>query len=459
MEQEVLDLNAMLITKFTEVFGKDDNINDTDPTNDFIIPIVPTFGNNDIMPHNILDPGPNRWTRKFTHVWRNFIPESQRHSFERGGWFYVEVIPNQLAVFSLNTLYFFNSNTAVDGCAEKSEPGYEHMEWLRVQLQFLRQRGMKAIMMGHVPPARTENKNSWDETCWQKYALWMRQYRDVVVGSLYGHMNIDHFMLQDFKEIRKKTAKGRADPIAGIERESLGDELTIESSAEYLTDLRHDWSKIPDEPVSLKKKELGIKSLHDLKRSLWRKKKHQSKKQRYLNKIGGEWTERYSVSTVTASVVPNFFPSMRVIEYNISGIDAQAGARLQTKDAEISKVGDAYAHNNCNEDLGYAESRRSRKKRKSRKKKHHPKPIFTVPDGPSKSSPPGPAYSPQTFTWLGYTQYYANLTRINNDFHSSSQAEAITDDDVGVLKKWREGKHKNKKPKHKPDPQPFKYEV
>ena len=91
--------------------------------------------------------------------------------------------------------YFFTSNSAVDGCAKKHEPGYEHMEWLRIQLQILRDRGMKAILIGHVPPARVDSKESWDETCWQKYALFGRQFRDVIVGSLYGHMNIDHFML------------------------------------------------------------------------------------------------------------------------------------------------------------------------------------------------------------------------------------------------------------------------
>ena len=75
----------------------------------------------------------------------------------------------------------------VDGCANKHEPGYEHMEWLRIQLQILRERGMKAILIGHVPPARTDSKESWDETCWQKFTLWERQYRDIIVGSLFGH--------------------------------------------------------------------------------------------------------------------------------------------------------------------------------------------------------------------------------------------------------------------------------
>ena len=102
-EKQVVGLNKLLVTKFREVFGKDDD-HDDNPTNDFTIPIVPNIGNNDILPHNIFSPGPNKWTRQYRKIWRNFIPEEQGHQFDRGGWFYSEVIPKRLAVFSLNTM-------------------------------------------------------------------------------------------------------------------------------------------------------------------------------------------------------------------------------------------------------------------------------------------------------------------------------------------------------------------
>jgi len=103
-DEQVFGLNKYMVEKFVEVFGKDDNIDDTNPNNDMTIPIVPTFGNNDILPHNIMTWGPNKYTMKFSSIWERFIPEDQRHVFQRGGWFWVEVIPNKLAVFSLNTL-------------------------------------------------------------------------------------------------------------------------------------------------------------------------------------------------------------------------------------------------------------------------------------------------------------------------------------------------------------------
>jgi endopolyphosphatase len=103
-QSQVIKQNQLIVSKFAEVFGKGDD-DDRDPTNDYVVPIVPTFGNNDIMPHNIFLKGPNKWTMKYLDIWRDFIPEAQRHSFQQGGWFSVEVIPNQLAIFSMNTLY------------------------------------------------------------------------------------------------------------------------------------------------------------------------------------------------------------------------------------------------------------------------------------------------------------------------------------------------------------------
>lgn len=44
-------------------------------------------------------------------LWKHFIPEDFRHVFERGVYFSREVIPDRLAVISLNTLFWYDSNT------------------------------------------------------------------------------------------------------------------------------------------------------------------------------------------------------------------------------------------------------------------------------------------------------------------------------------------------------------
>ncbi len=427
-EREIVDLNRMVVHKFVEVFGKDDNLDDPDPTNDFVVPIVPNFGNNDILPHNIFEPGPNRWTRDYADIWRKFIPEAQRHSFARGGWFFTEVIPNKLAVFSLNTIYFFDSNTAVDGCDSKSEPGYEHMEWLRVQLQFLRERGMKAIITGHVPPARTTGKQSWDETCWQKYSLWMRQYRDVVVSGMFGHMNMDHFMFQDAFRLKYNNRGQLQDLVAG-ERNATDPTFSIQSKAEYLTDLREGWTSIPTPPSGMSYLELATDTddEHVSEKGTRRRKSKQDQQKKFLKDIGGKWAERFSLSLVSPSVVPNYFPTLRVVEYNISGMENEHPAMGRSRPASMEidveptddEVSAGLSAERVLDAMEHPIQGTSHKKKNSERKKHHPKPPFEMPSPPSATAPPGPAYSPQPFTLTSYTQYFANLTFLNNEFKTS----------------------------------------
>jgi endopolyphosphatase len=490
--EQVTELNEFMVQKMFEVFGKHNgDEEDRDPNNDFIIPIVPNIGNNDILPHNIMTKGPNRWTRSFLTVWRQFIPEVQKHSFEQGGWFSVDVIPNKLAVFSLNTMYFFQSNAAVDGCAARSEPGYRQMEWLRIQLQFMRDRGMKAIMIGHVPPARTDAKTQWDETCWQKYTLWMQQYRDVVIAGMWGHMNYDHFMLQDFHAIADDTNGGRMkiSQLDAALRQIPDDEMHAEVSSSYFTDLRKQWSTIPKPPKSLRQTSAAeLMESSDDQRPMWeidalldelskggnkkkgdgksKKQRREEQEKKYLKDVGGRFAERYSVSFASASVVPNLLPVVRIYEYNISGLESHHLTALHAP-TSIADLRNGLASDDVptdedawetwlddidDDDNSWVDT--LRKKRKDQK--------FTVPKPPSKSSPPGPAYSPQTLTLLGYKQYLANLTHINNDFANS--AISATEDELVGSGKWNEGKHKGKKPHehdedHKPNPKTFQFEL
>lgn len=463
-EDQVVGLNRLMVDKMVETFGKHNgDEDDEDPNNDYIIPIVPNLGNNDILPHNIFRQGPHKWTRTYANLWGQFIPEAQRHQFEQGGWFYAEVIPNKLAVFSLNTLYFFTSNAAADGCALPSEPGFQQMEWLRIQLQFLRDRGMKAMLIGHVPPVREESKTSWDETCWQKYTLWMRQYRDVIVSTHYGHFNYDHFILQDYEDLRKGTKKGKMPNYALETADEEDGEVHAQVSSSYFVDLREAWSKLPEPPKSLRfledLSELVVdmrenkrpwsylaQALLDIAKSK-KKKERKEKEKKYLKKIGGPFAERFAASFISASVVPNLYPTLRVYEYNITGLDGHSVDDDRTLEAPIFPM--------LESDISDTEDpvQATKKKKKHKKKKYK----FSIPASPSKSSLPGPAYSPQTFSLVRYKQYFANLTHINNDFHS------LHDNDEADIEptKWKSGKHSGKtKPKdHEPSPKKFKFEL
>ncbi|KAJ5301797.1 hypothetical protein N7508_006660 [Penicillium antarcticum] len=421
--EEIVQLNKFMAQKWVELFSQGQGADTTGAVSKLSVPVIPTFGNNDIMPHNIFKEGPNKWTKRFADVWKEFIPEDQRHTFVEGGWFTSEVVPGRLAVISLNTMYFFESNSAVDGCKSKSEPGYEHMEWLRIQLKILRSRNMKAILMGHVPPARSSEKKNWDETCWQKYTLWIHQYRDVVVGSLYGHMNIDHFMLQDSDKVNIADADGK---------------VSVRSKSDYLESLRSQWSSLPSPPTDVFEQLDDIMSDGDDSEVTSVKK---SKKRKFLEKIGGPWAERYSVSLVAPSLVPNYFPSLRVVEYNITDLDDVAlDVDLTSYETHfISDDLDDTAYETFESDTFPTEPEIQKKKKKGKKKK----PNFKIPEPPSSTAPPGPAYSNQAFSWLSYTQYFANLTHINHEIatgqqgdnpHIDFEVEYRTDDDAYQMK-------------------------
>ncbi|KAM0457728.1 hypothetical protein ACHAPV_006624 [Trichoderma viride] len=447
-EPEILRTNRIIADKFVETFST--------PQHGLSIPVVPTFGNNDFLPHNIMLPGPNKWFAAYSDIWSRFIPEEQRHSFTFGGWFYVEVIPNRLAVFSLNTMYFFDRNAGVDGCAHPSEPGYKHLDWLRVQLQILRERGVKAILMGHVPPARTESKQNWDETCWQKYTLWLKQYRDVVVGSLYGHMNIDHFLLQDVKELTPELGLDKLNT-----RGSPDERLSISSKEDYLQELRDVWADLPKSVARALDEETSIgddEGAEAEKKHRKKKGKKHRKKKKQLRKIGGKYAERFQLSLISPSVVPNYFPTLRIVEYNITGIEDTPVWRDTHDLANLSSPlalpeEDTRDYENLEDIL--VEIVKKKKGKDSKGPRRPPKDHdLIVPLDPPKSSLPGPAYAPQVLTLTGYTQYYANLTHINDD---------IPDNEVGGfldISKWRKGKHDHKEPKHgEPNPRDFEYEI
>lgn len=420
---EIVELNEFMAQKWVELFGVSDQAKGPTSIPRLSVPVIPTFGNNDILPHNIFRSGPNTWTKKFAEIWRHFISEDQRHTFVEGGWFTTEVIPGKLAVISLNTMYFFESNSAVDGCTAKSEPGYEHMEWLRVQLQLLRSRGMKAIVMGHVAPARSNEKRSWDESCWQKYTLWMDRYRDVVVTGLYGHMNIDHFILQDSHKV---------DIDAAMEG-SAEDTITVLSKEDYLLSLRKQWSSLPSPPSGIFEKLRTSDSLdYDAakkKKKSKKEKKREKKERRYLKKIGGPFAERYSLSLVSPSLVPNYFPTLRVVEYNITGLETLLMQDDSIYNGDESSA-DTFTVGSIPLEAQTPAVEIEKKKKKKGKDKDNKPPNFKIPDPPSSTAPPGPAYSNQPFTLLAYTQYFANLTRINDEARSQGNKAPRVDFEV-----------------------------
>ncbi|PCH41204.1 endopolyphosphatase [Wolfiporia cocos MD-104 SS10] len=236
------------------------------------IPVIPSIGNNDVWPHNIMLPGPNTVTSEFSSIWRSFVPFASYQVFQRGGYFSVEVVPGALAVISLNTMYFYHSNTAVGGCdaMDSQDPGNLQFDWLEVQLEVFRGRGMQVWISGHVPPSAV----NFFPDCYARYTELSLRYQDTILGHLYGHMNADHFYFLDAEHLR--------------------DQRSQEKRAVF------------DNPRTEKRKGLYkslLKDFEDMPKT--------SKNTSY---------DGYAVVNVSPSVVPNpYMPSFRIFTYNITG--------------------------------------------------------------------------------------------------------------------------------------------
>lgn len=377
-EMHILDMNERMVSKFHDIFGQND------PLFPLTIPIIPSLGNNDVYPHNLFAMGPTLQTREFYRIWKNMVPEEQVHIFDRGACFMVEAIPGKLAVLSINTLYWFQSNPIVDGCDRRKDPGHLQFRWLSIILSELRARGMKVWLTGHVPPT-TKN---WEPTCLDRYSAWMHEFRDVVVGGLYGHMNVDHFL---FLDSEAETPESKMKNEVSWDDESP---ISVKGKVEYLQDVRESYAALVDT-------------------------------------IEGGINTRYSLAYVNPSVIPTYLPGLRVWEYNITGIENEPASVYSNgeplrpwsdvfKEIEqemdlLLEAEDYPEDDEEDNEIHQDETELSPNKKNKKDKKNKKKKKKADPTWPPKFSDieAGPAFAPQTFSPTRYTQYFANLTAAN----------------------------------------------
>ncbi|CAI4057694.1 hypothetical protein SUVZ_02G5580 [Saccharomyces uvarum] len=434
-EAQIFDMNDIVAGKMTEIFSAG---NVEDPR-DFDVSVIPSLGNNDVFPHNMFALGPTLQTREYYRLWKNFVPQEQQRIFDRSASYLTEVIPGKLAVLSINTLYLFKANPLVDNCNSKKQPGYQLLLWLGYVLEELRSRGMKVWLSGHVPPIA----KNFDQSCYDKFTLWTHEYRDIIVGGLYGHMNVDHFIPADGKKARKSLFKN-LEQYSRIREEG---EIAEEDYDDDETEL----NRILDHAMAVKEvylmgakpsnKEAYMDTVRDTYyRKVWnklqrvgsedteksenkdKKKKDKKKKKKKKPITREELIERYSIVNIGGSVIPTFNPAFRIWEYNITDIANESDFCISNnkpwdeffesldKIMEESLLEDEMNSNNFDSRISSERSDKE-KKRKSGDK--------TVPNEMPDEYELGPAYIPQLFTPTRFVQFYADLEKINKDYYSS----------------------------------------
>lgn len=414
-ESDIFQMNQHVSDKIYQLFSNEDKL---DPRN-MLVDVIPSLGNNDVYPHNLFSPGPTLQTREMFKIWSPYVPQDQFHIFSRGAYFFKEVVPGQLAVLSINTLYLFQSNPLVDSCDRKKDPGYKLFKWLGVILKEMRSRNMKVWLSGHVPP----NEKNYDISCLRKYIIWSYEFRDVIIGGLYGHMNLDHFIPLDAKAAykslkrlkkdkkKKKKKKGKGKSIEGSEFEIPDFDITCDIDQEE-EDLEFEQEE--DNDILTQQPPMRItggipnnkvRYMETLREDLYAKIKGISK--------SGIEGERYSIAHVTASVIPTFNPGLRVWEYNTTGLNSLLENQPIYSDWTQFFAGvDKYMEyldsfdedeDEYDDDLDLSASNYFTFKKDK-----------TLPPKKPADIPLGPAYTPQTFSPLRYTQYYLDLEKVNS---------------------------------------------
>ncbi|CDO76280.1 hypothetical protein BN946_scf184470.g38 [Trametes cinnabarina] len=327
---EIYELNRALAKKMEHVFVRRG------------IPVVPSIG-------------PNSITAEFTSIWRAFVPFPSYQVFQRGGYFSVEVIPDAVAVISLNTMYFYDSNTAVGGCARTlpQDPGNLQLDWLEVQLQLFRERGIQVWLSGHVPPS---SYNFYSECVSLLYMTTAncKRVRDADVRLPTGTSMVRQFFLLDAQQLGNSTIQ-RRDKL--YEADLKGQD---EDEALPPTVLKHPKKQLY---------KLLLQEFSDLPRA------------QNLNH------DNYAVVNVAPSVIPTYLPSFRIFAYNATG-EAYRPGLLGSGDGRrgTSSLLKALSGGLCDEEE-YANSWRC----------HLGQPWHSSPESPSRTN--------RLWTPLGYAQY------------------------------------------------------
>lgn len=442
------------------------------------VPIVPNIGNNDIFPHNIMWPGPNDVTSAYSEIWADQVPEYERHTFQLGGYFSTEVIPNKLAVISLNTLYFYDSNKVVDGCKrinrerkqarkdrkgaswmttpaaeaeddtaglasytaedissallKAKDPGTIQLLWLEAQLYQFRQRGLAVHIIGHVPPT----SGNYFPRCYDAYSDIILHYQEIVIGQHFGHMNIDAFFVQEDTEAVKREEKNNR------KQKGRNSEASTDDTPGSLTATANDDGDI----VSL-----GLSD--DLRKD-------------YALLSGDARTNDsyYHFFFASPGIVPTFLPSARMWTYNVSGLDLSdwdgenltpdhekpldllSGDEDEDSDEEpsTSPLASLYHFSNPQVSFQSAQSpstalkkqpwrnatlvatherfealqRKHRRPRHGGKHKHKKSPL------PRHSSPDSPVRTNTALSLLGYSHWTLDLDATNEEWNKKKEKSA-----------------------------------
>ncbi|KAJ1659731.1 Endopolyphosphatase [Dispira simplex] len=259
---EVVMLNRYVASRFLALFHPD------------VTPVIHVVGNNDVEPHNWMEPGPNPMLQGLYEAWQEYIPIDQKELYLTMGYYRRVIQPGKLMVVALNTQWFYSSNDAVGACRKADHPGAQQLVWLQDTLEQARDAGVQVIIAGHVAPEFDDYYNS----CYTRYSRLVVEYGDMIQGQLFGHNNKDHFyFLANDADSRRPSVKNTlvpTVPFLGMDQEKPN--VSIQKGVPSL-----------------------IKELMKHYKWVWADRE----------------TTQYTVVNISPSIIPTYNPTLRIYRY------------------------------------------------------------------------------------------------------------------------------------------------
>lgn len=237
---------------------------------------------------------------------------------------------------------------------------------------------VQVILSGHVPPA------TFYDQCYDRFAEITLAYQDIIIASIFGHANVDHFTIfthEEDKRRKKRKHKAFSSPYSALSAANLPDNL------------QEAYSGLPKHPNA----------------------------------------DNYAFNHIAPSVIPTYQPAFRIWTYNTSMADGaiynpelESTTLLPTvkhdeDEWDIVEVEEEetdllptssltqqpifFSLNDSLSTLKHKKRKSKRRRRKKKQPKYEPIPRHVSSSSPSRSNRFG--------TLLGYVQYYLPLGKVN----------------------------------------------
>lgn len=168
------------------------------------VKIYPAIGNHEAVPVNqfpVMDGlgADSYFLYKFmAKQWGKWLPSPATSSVRRVGYYAVDH-SSKLKIITLNNNMCYTLNFYLLLDPLDNDPN-GMLKWLVSELQDAENRGMRALLVSHVPPGGTDCYKHWSD---QFYRI-VQRYHRVIAAQFYGHTHFDEFQLFYSDHIKSK---------------------------------------------------------------------------------------------------------------------------------------------------------------------------------------------------------------------------------------------------------------